>query len=102
MINKEVRKSLARKKGNEILIWIWNDSNMTILSESSDIVIISCVEVELMMMEMILRFLNGEDFFDLMKLLWGIIPSGFKGLHCGTKTKCFVYEGYHEGHLVSR
>ena len=26
MINKDVRKSLARKNGNEILIWGWNDS----------------------------------------------------------------------------
>ena len=26
MINKDVRKSLARKKVNEILIWSWNDS----------------------------------------------------------------------------
>ena len=25
MINKDVRKSLARKNGNEILIWIWNN-----------------------------------------------------------------------------
>ena len=26
VINKDVRKSLAHKNGNEILIWIWNDS----------------------------------------------------------------------------
>ena len=26
MINKDVFKSLARKKVNEILIWNWNDS----------------------------------------------------------------------------
>ena len=26
MTNKDVRKSLERKKGNDILIWIWNDS----------------------------------------------------------------------------
>ena len=25
MINKGVRKSLSRKKGNEILIWSWNN-----------------------------------------------------------------------------
>ena len=29
MINKDVRKSLAIKKGNEILIWSWNDSSLT-------------------------------------------------------------------------
>ena len=28
MINKDIRKSLARKKGYEIIIWIWNDSNI--------------------------------------------------------------------------
>ena len=26
MINKDVRKSLAHKKENDILIWSWNDS----------------------------------------------------------------------------
>ena len=26
IINKDVRKSLARKNGNENPIWIWNDS----------------------------------------------------------------------------
>ena len=26
MNNKYVRKSLAHKKGNEIIIWSWNDS----------------------------------------------------------------------------
>ena len=29
MINKDVRKPLARKKVNEILIWSWNDSPIT-------------------------------------------------------------------------
>ena len=29
MINKDVRKSLARKKGNDILIWSWNGSPLT-------------------------------------------------------------------------
>ena len=28
MINKDVRKSLARIKGNKNPIWIWNDSGM--------------------------------------------------------------------------
>ena len=27
MINKYVHKYLARKKGNEIIIWSWNKSN---------------------------------------------------------------------------
>ena len=30
MINKDVRKSLERKKGNDILIWSWNDSPITL------------------------------------------------------------------------
>ena len=29
MINKDVHKSLARKKGNYIPIWSWNDSRVT-------------------------------------------------------------------------
>ena len=28
MINKDVRKSLALKKGNENTIWIWNNSTL--------------------------------------------------------------------------
>ena len=30
MINKDVRKNLACKKGNRILIWRWNDSTTTL------------------------------------------------------------------------
>ena len=35
MINKDVRKSLARKNGNEILIWGWNDSKFKPISFNS-------------------------------------------------------------------
>ena len=31
MINKDVRKSLARKKVNDILIWSWNNSDDKII-----------------------------------------------------------------------
>ena len=28
VINKDLRKSLAGKKGNEILVWSWNEGSM--------------------------------------------------------------------------
>ena len=33
MINKDVQKYLARKNGNEILIWNWNESSRDPVSE---------------------------------------------------------------------
>ena len=40
MINKDVCKSLARKKRNEILIWIWNNS----ITELSKRYVITCIK----------------------------------------------------------
>ena len=37
MINKDLRKSLARKNGNDILIWSWNNTG-----EADAVVIIEC------------------------------------------------------------